>query len=97
MYELTYRVLTWIGATAAAMNLDPYIGFRLPRKTDGPMAPADVVDLMNILLADIGKLGAALAITRPIIVAEPQPRKDSAGVFAAIRYADQLVSCLDQR
>jgi hypothetical protein len=101
VYELTYRVRSRIGATAAAMNLDPYIGFRLgfrlPRKNDAPIAPADVLNLMNILLAGIGKLGTALAITRPIIVNKPQSPRDPADVLEAIRYADQLASCLDHR
>jgi len=70
------------------MNLNHYIGFRLPCKNDGLIAPAEVLDLMNIMLADIGELGTALAITGPIIVAKPQPRKDPADVFLAIRYVD---------
>lgn len=52
---------------------------------------------MNILRADIGELRAALATTRPMVAAEPQPHEDPADVFAAIRYADHLVSCLNQR
>ncbi|MCH7935566.1 MAG: hypothetical protein IH994_00545 [Proteobacteria bacterium] len=94
VYRLTYRMLIRLNALEVALNVDLYENLTPPQRKEGEIVPADVLDLMNNVLADVGAIKAAMAIAYPTVVAPEQLAKIPGDVYSAVSSADALIKCL---
>jgi len=94
VYALMNEVLGDVHDLAVALNVDAYAPVQAPQRKSGAIRHADVLDLMNTILADVGAIKAALAATRPTVIAAEPPPKRPADVYSAIESAGGVVRCL---
>lgn len=94
VYEVAYKLL---GKVKALTNKDGYGipgGVIMPTKVSGRITPAEVIDLLNNILAEIGAVKVAVGSTAVTEFTGPQSGKTPSDVYDALVKAGALVDTL---
>jgi len=94
VYARAHALLGSILVSDRLVRRSDHEKFVLPRPNPGPIEPGDVLDLLNIVIADVGALKLASQVDNPAVAAPEQPTKVPGDVYAALGHAGALVDCL---
>lgn len=94
VYARTYALLEKIKVLSDREGFKIPGGISMPQKKGGKIVPADVMGMLNIILAEIGALKLVTGVTTPTRFADQQSGKTPSDVYDSILEAEQLVDSL---
>jgi len=94
VYSLAYDVLVKLKQVRIRSRYLSTNGADLLQPNLGDIAPGDVLDLINNLVAETAAIEAEVDISKPTVLAPAQPAKIPSDVFSAVSRAGALVDCM---
>ena len=91
VYSLAYDVLVKLKQVTIRSRYLSTNGADLLQPNLGDIAPGDVLDLINDLVAETAAIEAEVDISKPTVLAPAQPAKIPSDVFSAVSRAGALV------